>query len=307
MPNISRLVTYALIITIAAITMAAPALAQELPPVLTDPDTRFEHSIVYDVAGKITVDRQLGDTISTGAAKRTKIRGYAEMAKTEYVRIAAHIITVNEVSDWSVPLEALSGLTVTTTIDLCSRPMAVAAEDYSDSTIEIKKGQVINIYHPKVVDGTIKVNRLTDQFWGIRQETDQGHQGHYESEFLAAYGPGPYERESGFKDDMGVKHTYDEKYMWTYDPSVHPSDRDHKKYGYTRGDYYVGNFFDIEQYASLSGGRMSRYISMSNPFDRTLLFEDMSVTGSAKVRESFSDHGLMGGPKAITLVWYDLF
>ena len=77
--------------------------------------------------------------------------------------------------------------------------------------------------------------------------------------------------------------------------------------GYERGDYYVGNYFDIEQYALVTGGIMHRYISMSNPFENSLFMEESYVTGRMSVQEVFSNHGLKGGPKAITLAWYELF
>jgi len=303
--NISPFVYAIIFLLITA--AAAPVIAQDIPPVLQNPDTIFDHSIVYDIGGRISINRQLGDELSTGAVKRTTVRGYGEMTKVENVRIAANIIKVDEIADWNVPADAVGGLTVTTTIDLCSRPMATAAHVYDNNGYDIKEGDVINIYHPLVVSGDLAVNRLTDQLWAIRQVTDQGHSGHYDSDFIAAYGPGPYERKYGIIDQLGNIFYYDEDYMWTYDEGIHPNDRDHRRLGYDRGDYYVGNYFDIEQFASISGGRMHRYISMSNPFENSLLTEEMSVTGSAAVRESFSNHGLIGGPKAVTLAWYELF
>jgi hypothetical protein len=287
------------------IAIAAPVIAQDVPPVLNNPDLIFDHSIVYDIGGLITINRQLGDESSTGAVKYTTVRGYGEMTKVENVRIAANIIKIDEISDWSVPVDAINGLTVTTVIDLASKPMVSAAEDYD--VYNIKEGDIVNVYHPLVVSGDIEVRRLTQQIWVTRLVTNPSHTGGYHADFIAAYGPGPYEREYGIITDMGEVFRYDEKYMWTYEEGISPRHRDHRRDGYDRGDYYVGNYFSIDQYAYTSGGEMQRFISMSNPFENTLLIEGLSVIGSSSVRESFENHGLIGGPKAVTLAWYELF
>jgi hypothetical protein len=299
--------TAVIIISLFLIAIATPVIAQDVPPVLENPDLIFDHTIIYDIGGLITINRQLGDKSSTGAVKYTTVRGYGEMTKVENVRIAANIIKIDEISDWNVPVDAINGLTVTTVIDLASRPMATAAHVYNENGYDIEEGDIINIYHPLVVSGDLEVDRLTQQLWSTRLVTNPGHSGGYHADFIAAYGPGPYEREYGITTDMGDVFFYDEKYMWTYEVGIHPNDRDDRRDGYDRGDYYVGNYFSIDQYAYTSGGEMQRLISMSNPFENTLLIEDLSVIGSAAVRESFENHGLIGGPKAVTLAWYELF
>jgi hypothetical protein len=293
------------------IALAAPVIAQaitNLPPPLLQTDRRFDHTIIYDIGGLISIDRQLGHACFTGAVKYQQVSGYGEMTKSETVRMANNIITVDETSEWSVAANAISGLTVTTTIQLCNRPMSAAAETYEVSPgVYINKGDIINVYDPDVVNGNIDVYGLTRQLWATRVQTNPGHEGSYHSDFIAAYGPGPYEKEYGAIDPDGVLFNYHPKYMWEYDGSVHYLDRDDKQKGYERGDYYVGNFFSIEQFAYTSGGAMDRLISMSNPFENALLIEEMSVVGMASVRESFEMHNLKGGPKAVTLAWYELF
>ncbi len=292
--------TAAIIVIFALLVLTAPAIAQD--------DTKFNHTIHYNIGGLITIDREIGQACNTGAVKSTTVRGYGEMTKYENVRIAQNIMSVEEVSDWSVPAGALSGLTVTTTIRLCSRPMTVVAEVYKiDDDTELEVGSVINVYHPLVVDGTIKVARLTDQIWATAVMTNPGHTGSYHADFIAAYGPGPYEKMHGAKDQYGNIIIYDEEYMWEYREGVHHLDRDHKTNGYKRGKYYVGNYFNIEQFAATSDGFLKRYISMSSPFENTLLEETLEVIGRASVREAFKMHNLKGGPKAITLAWYELF
>jgi hypothetical protein len=293
------------------IALAAPVIAQaitNLPPPLLQTDRRFDHTIIYDIGGLISIDRQLGHACFTGAVKYQQVSGYGEMTKSETVRMANNIITVDETSEWSVAANAISGLTVTTTIQLCSRPMSAAAENYEVSPgVYIYEGDIINVYHPYVVNRDIAVDGLTKQLWATRIQTNPGQEGSYHSDFLAAYGPGPYEKEHGAINAEGVLFNYHPKYMWEYDESVHYLDRDDKQKGYERGDYYVGNFFSIEQFAYTSGGAMDRLISMSNPFENALLIEEMSVVGMASVRESFEMHNLKGGPKAVTLAWYELF
>lgn len=292
------------------VALAAPVIAQTstLPPPLLQTDRRFDHTIIYKIGGLISIDRQLGHACTTGAVKKQRVSGYGDMTKSETVRMANNIITVDETSDWSVAADAIGGLTVTTTIQLCSRPMSAAAENYEISPGNmIYQGDIINIYNPYVVSGNIDVYGLTQQLWATRVQTNPGHEGSYHSNFLAAYGPGPYEEIYGAIDPDGILFYYDDKFMWEYDENVHYLDRDDKLKGYKRGDYYVGNFFSIEQFAYTSGGAMNRLISMSSPFENTFFEEDMSVVGTASVRESFEMHNLKGGPKAVTLAWYELF
>jgi hypothetical protein len=277
-------------------------------------DTRFDHTMIYDIGGRITIDREIGQACQTGAVKSTTVRGYGEMTKYENIRIRQNIMTIDEVSDWSVPAVAIEGLTVTTTIRLCNRPMTAAAEVYGvDDPLtpfydeRLQPGDIINIYDPQVVDGTIKTYNLTGQIWAAAVATNPGHSGSYHADFIAAYGPGPYERKYGVEDKFGNVYFPGEEFMWTYDPAVAYFERNHRVYGYDRGKYYVGNYFEIEQYAATTGGALRRYISISEPFENTFFEEDMSVIGRAAVREAFKMNNLTRGPKGITLAWYELF
>ncbi len=292
------------------VALAAPVIAQTstLPTPLLQTDRRFDHTIIYKIGGLISIDRQLGHACTTGAVKNQRVSGYGDMTKSETVRMANNIITVDETTDWSVAANAIGGLTVTTTIQLCSRPMSAAAENYDISPdVNIERGDIINVYHPYVVSKNIDVYGLTRQLWATSVQTNPGEEGSYHSDFLAAYGPGPYEEKYGAINPDGILFKYHKKYLWEYDESVRYLDRDHKSKGYDRGPYYVGNFFEIEQFAYTSGGSMRRLISMSSPFENAFFEEDMSVVGMASVRESFEMRNLIGGPKAVTLAWYDLF
>lgn len=295
------------LIILFVLSLTAPVIAQDVPPVLQDMDRRFNHTIVYNIGGEIAIDRQLGHGKITGAVKYQRIRGYGEVSKIENVRMAAHIINVDETTDWLVPANALGNLRVTTVIDLASRPMVTAAQVYTEDGYDVAIGDIINVYDPAVVNRDIAVNRLTQQLWATALYTNPGEVGSYHSDFIAAYGPGPYEKVYGATDEFGETVFFDDDYLWEWKPDVYWADRDHRTRGYKRGDYYVGNYFNIEQYAHTSGGEMRRLISISNPFDLSLLDEDVYVVGAASIRETFDTHGLKGGPKAITLAWYELF
>ena len=287
--------------------LAAPAVADDDNSVYDPHANRFDHSIQFNIGGRITIDREFGHACTTGAVKRQRIRGFGDMTRTEEVRIAGNIIAINEKTDWTTAADAIGNLTVTTTIELCHRPMSTTAAVYTDGDDEFEAGTVIPTYDPRVVSGDIEVNTATRQIWAASVSTNPGEEGSYHSDFIAAYGPGPYEEAFGALDPMGEVFFYDEEFMWEYEPGIPYYDRDHRTRGYERGDYYVGNYFEIDQYAYTSGGEMARFISMSSPFTNTVYIEDMIITGMARIRESFEMHNLEGGPKATTLAWYDLF
>lgn len=292
---------------ISAILLALFLLSITVP-VIAQTDEKFSHTIYYEIGGRIAISRQLGYPRTTGAVKRQTIHGFGDVKKAETVKIAPNIMTVDETLDWTVAAGALGNLSVVTTINLCSRPMSVVAEVYAiDDDSELKVGDVINTYHPLVVDGTIRVSPVSAQVWATALTTNPGFAGGLHQEFFAAYGPGPYEAKFGALDPLNRVFFYDEEYMWEWRAGVHHLDRDHRTRGYERGDYYVGNYFNIEQYAYTTEGTLRRYVSMSNPFENTFVEEELAVEGRASVRDAFAQHNLKGGPKAITLAWYELF
>lgn len=291
------------------ITLAAPVIAQPDTgvPSLDRMTERFSHTIQFVADGRITIDRQLGHDCTTGAVKRQTVRGFGEMVKSESVRIARRIMKVDEVTDWTTAEDAIQNLAVVTTIDLCSRAMSTASQVYEVEGLEVMPGTVFQTYNPFVVDGTIPTDRATDQRWATAVSVNPGEEGSFSSDFIAAYGPGPYEALFGEISREGIVYFYDDDFMWEYDPTVLYSERDSLTRGYERGDYYVGNYFEIDQFAYTSDGELRRIISMSSPFNNALLEEELHVVGMASVRDSFDMHNLQGGPKAITLAWHELF
>ncbi len=280
-------------ITLMLLTIAVPAIAQE--------DFDIRHSIRMFADGQITIDRELGHACTTGAVKTQTVRGFGQMTRIEEVRIAPHIITVDEQTDWTTAVDAIINLSVTTTIDLCARPKSVAAHTYEDpeGNFVINEGDVISPYHPLVVSGDVAVIGMTSQTWGAFVSANPGEQGSYHSDFIAAYGPGPIEERFGQIDELGEVTFFDEEFRWWFDDS--------KRGGIDRGDRYVGNYFEIDQYAFTSGGEMRRFIDISSPFSHGILVDIMEVTGRAEVRESFELDNLEPGPRARRLTWYELY
>jgi len=250
--------------------------------------TRFSHTAHYEVGGLIDLDKQIGDPCDTGAYKTQTVKGYGEMTKSEEIDIAPNIMAVDDEMNWFTAEDAIRNLEVTATIELCARPLSAAAEVYDDYDYAIDEGDIISPYHPLVVDGKLDVTSKTTQTWGIYVTTDQGEEGAYVTDFIAAYGPGPYDED--FHDGL---------YSWEYDREKNDAD--------DYGDRYVGNYFDIDSELYTSGGVTRRYISMSSPFSYAVLDEQLDVVGMTEITETFSMDNLEPGPDAITLAWHELF
>jgi hypothetical protein len=286
--------------------MTLPAFAQTDTALISE-DQSFRHTIIYEIGGRISINREIGHACTTGAVKRQNISGYGDMSKIENIRINNNIMKIDEVTNWSTAANSIEGLLVTTTLQLCARPMSAAAENYSSPALLVYKDDLVPTYHPYVVGETFEVYGLTRQVWATSILTNPGEEGSYHADFIAAYGPGPYERLYGVINPHGDLVKYDEKFMWEYDENVSYFNRDSRTKGYKRGDYYVGNYFNIEQYARTTGGDLKRFFSMSSPFEGTYIEEDLHVVGMAAVRDSFEMHNLARGKKAVTLAWYELF
>ncbi len=267
-------------------------------PAVAEGDTRFSHRADYLIDGMIELDKQIGDPCTTGSVKYQTIRGYGRMTKSETLDIAPHIMAVEDTMDWTTAEDAVRNLEVTNTIELCARPLSAAAEAYRSDEYDIEEGDIISPYHPLVVDGLLDIRSKTSQVWANAASPNPGHEGSYAADFIAAYGPGPRE-EAGVIGEFDEIIFFDEDYMWWFD--------DFKEDGIDRGDRYVGNYFEIDQYLYTSDGETRRFISMSSPFSTALLEEEMEVIGMTEVTETFSMDNLEPGPDAITLAWYELF
>ena len=326
----------------------------------------FQHDFIIEVGGLIKVEREVGDPCITGAYQYQTIEGYANLSRIGSIKMAPYIMNIDEKLDWTVPEGAIDGLVVTTTLELCHRPLSVASANYlpiiaptmiylhpdsivlvepfffpsqqiidpaaplykylieqgilEDNTEEeriyehlgyqIEEGDIVNPYNPLVIYEQVGIRGLTSQVWAIQIATDPGHTGALHNDLIAAYGPGPYEALG--VDGRGItwestrttpelRIYIDEKYRWWYHGGYHPDAE------IRTGDEYVGNYFEIEQYANTTSGEMKRFISISSPFSYALLEENMEVVGAAEVREAFRMDNIEPGPNAVTFIWWDVF
>ncbi len=332
-----------LLIAIISI-LAMPALAED--------KTTFRHTAHYEMDGFIRIDREIGDPCRTGAVKTQRIRGYGQMTKSESVRIADHIMTIDDEMEWTTAPDAVRNLSVTTTLELCARPISTAAFSYGEIPVNyfvydkefgedfvpapnlryiddwsgilelyrltgderleellslsfdgenerlyykdfeylVNEGDIISPYHPLIQERFLNVRPRTSQIWSVRTDTEPGHSGIYEADFIAAYGPGPLDNEEIHGKD----------YMWWFDHR--------EEDGVGRGDRYVGNYFEIDQYILNVSGDTRRFISMSSPFSMAILEDDFTLEGGyTEIKEDFFMDNLEAGPDAITLAWHELF
>lgn len=138
---------------------------------------------------------------------------------------------------------------------------------------------------------------LTDQIWAVQVAAEPGQTGHLSQDFEAAYGP--------FRDDDSYIGSGDDAW-WFVDEDGERTTEHSEVAGTDAGEYYVGNYFTINQLASTTGGIIKRYISISSPWTGAFLEEDMSVEGIAEIRDSFDMTNLEPGADIIPDFW-DLF
>lgn len=135
---------------------------------------------------------------------------------------------------------------------------------------------------------------LTDQIWAVQVEAEPGQTGHLSQDFEAAYGP--------FRDDDSYIGSGDDAW-WFVDEDGERTTDPGEVAGTDAGEYYVGNYFTIDQLAATSGGIVKRYINISSPWTGAYLEEDMSVEGVAEIRDSFNMVNLDPGSDIIPEFW----
>ncbi len=121
----------------------------------------------------------------------------------------------------------------------------------------------------------------TEQFWFAGVALDQGAEGVLIKRIESSYGTTDYI----FNDN---------DQLWParkgYDGPAYGFGfvRDGDGYRVERGIDYPGSYIDIEQVADASRGKVIRYIDLSSPYSKSLLMEEMMVSGSGKVDEILS-------------------
>ncbi len=164
-------------------------------------------------------------------------------------------------------------------------------------------GESINVFGLEFEPGNFEA--LTDQIWAAWVEADPFFSAGLEQNFEAAYGP--FALHHG-EQARGVNLA---ESWWFVDASGDPVIEPHRNYGTIvgtdSGDYYVGNFFDIYQFARTTGGELRRYIDISSPWSGAYIHEDMSVIGEAEIFEPFTMLNLPPGEEAFPSWWEELF
>lgn len=260
-------------------------------PVIAFSDTGFKHTTEYRIGGIVNISSATGQAFRTGAVRTQTIRGTGDVTKSQETKIAPYIMRIDDTTNWNTYVDAVRNLAVTTTINLSALPMSAAAHAYDTGTHTVQVGDILNPYHPPVIDGRILVTPLTRQIWHVQVKVERGHRGTYDTSFVAAYGPGPFQ--AGTPE-------YKPEYSWWIE-----DDNGIRRIAY--GDKYVGNYFWIEQYINTSGGETKRLIDISSAIHRTYYMENLHVSGSLMIREMFTMLNISHGPDAITFHWTDLF
>ncbi len=139
---------------------------------------------------------------------------------------------------------------------------------------------------------------LTNQIWAVQVEANAGYSGGLSQDFEAAYGP---YRTTHIPELQGVADTF-----WFTDADGEYTTDFADKVGFASGADYVGNYFNIDQFARTSDGTTRRFIDVSSPWSGAYLMEDMEVVGMAEIDESFAMSNVAPGAEAVP-DWWDLF
>ena len=153
-------------------------------------------------------------------------------------------------------------------------------------------------------DGYAKwdLDGLTNQIWAVQVSPDPGFSGALTQNFEAAYGAYEGRLDDGPAYGYGLPEADHEIHQDAFGFRV-----DDDGYWVTvTGDDYVGNYFNIDQFARTSQGTVRRYIDISSPWSHAYLYEDMEVVGMAEIEESFVMDNLAPGAEAVS-DWWDLF
>jgi hypothetical protein len=256
-----------------------------------DPNAEIGHTVVYSINGRIDLLKQAGHLCNTGAEMLQVISGSGQLNKETELVIIEGKITVSDNNDFFTAAEALSNLTVTTAIELCT-PAKPDPDQIMIRSLAAPKASLINgdyFYRDRKV--------LTKQIWAASVSADPGYSGTLSNKFTAAY-------ESPFSSDYMEYDSLSTIYLNDISPA-----RDRLPYWWG-DDYYIdpeylGDFFSMEQFAHVSKGTVKRYIDISSPYSHAMLHEDMAVTGSAEIIESFTMQNFAPGEN-LTDEWWKL-
>ncbi len=138
-----------------------------------------------------------------------------------------------------------------------------------------------------------KKKEISDQIWAVQVEVEPGEEGKLKQNFEAAHGPYDERVKEGTADEVK-----DDAY------AIDIGEDGSREV--VKGEDYVGDYFNIEQEASTTGGTTRRYIDISSQWSHGYVYEDMVVEGKAEIIETFSMDNLEPGSAALP-EWHDLF
>jgi len=276
------------------------------------------HEPVYRMDGIIDYKRQVGHECNTGAVMKQLIEGEGEMTKKTEIKLKAGYMEVNDAQDWITAEEAIKNLAATSVIELCAPAKHVYSNNDSDHegmTIPVEwlyaalaaPGKTIGANNDLKFDpGDFEA--LTDQVWAAYVEAEPFFNAGLEQNFEAAYGP--FAQHHG-EQALGVFPPKATHHWWFVNAKGEPVTDPHENYqdivGVDAGPYYIGNYFDIYQFARTYDGVVRRYIDISSPWSGAYLHEDMSVIGEAEIYEPFILYNLAPGEDAFPEWWEELF
>jgi len=280
----------------------------------------MDHEAEYHLDGTIDLEKQVGHLCNTGAEMKQAIDGEGEMTKLMDTNQVAGVITVDDQQDWVTAEDAVNNLTVTSVIELCAPAKTVYdAEDADEDGDTIPPELLYLMDHDDLNlddDGffdyasqSVYQDELTDQIWAVQVEADPGFSGGLEQNFEAAYGPFASAEDYWYGDETDEPADA----FWFEDEDGNEiagneiAAQDLSEFdSVASGDDYVGNYFNIDQFARTSEGTTQRYIDISSPWSGAYLSEDMTVTGAAEIEEEFEMDNLEPGPDTVP-DWWDLF
>ncbi len=292
---------------IFVLALAAPAFAS------------MNHTATYELDGTINFKKQAGHACNTGGVLKQTIAGSGKMDKLMDVAMVPGKLTVADQNDW---VAGATPLTVTSVWELCTPPKytyegrdalgrkVVAPVDTLHAMYGPSVNQPAYAYigerHNMAISGTTVAqlakyydwDALTGQIWAVQVQADPGFSGNLHQKGEAAYGPfwaGLKAHDSAW---TVAPNSYTDTWRWE-------TDKDNV-IGRGIGKDYVGDYFNMEQFARTSQGTLKRYIDISSPWSHAYLMQDMTIVGKSEVKEGFSMPNQAAG-KDVPKDWWRLF
>jgi hypothetical protein len=295
---------------IFVLALAAPALAS------------MTHTATYEMEGVINFKKQAGHACNTGGVLKQTIAGSGKMDKVMDIAMVPGKLTVADQNDW---VAGATPLTVTSVWELCTPPKyTYDGRDTDGNKITAPVG-ITSLYNvndipavANLVDSNMEVagttvaqeasrwgwDALTGQVWAVQVQADPGFSGNLHQKGEAAYGP-----YWSTKDASALVHAFDADWdedSWSTSNTWRWERNKKDVVGVSIGADFVGDYFNMEQFARTSQGTLKRYIDVSSPWSHAYLMQDMTIVGKSEVKEGFSMPNIAAG-KDVPKDWWRLF